>query len=220
MLVVVFQCGNSDRTTPGSFTNVVTGGSVGRTATTAFTVASATQIEAFTSAGIPGVADIIVTTASNNSGTTGQKLLTDADAGPGKTTIGPQIGLTAGDTITITGSNASPAPIVTARPQPPGRSGATRQPMCRSAGQADRPGAGQHYDRHTSVRTQTADADPGIAGRRSRAAHPPGASRISTSRATRSRNSAPRPATERTRHSSFRCRSAASLKAFDALAKE
>jgi FtsP/CotA-like multicopper oxidase with cupredoxin domain len=51
-------------------------------------------------------ADIIVTTASNNS--TGQKLLTYAAAGPGKTTIGPQIGLTAGDTITITGSNFVP----------------------------------------------------------------------------------------------------------------
>jgi hypothetical protein len=198
-VVVTTPGGHSGSNDAGfySFTNVVTGGSVGRTATTTFTVVSATQIEAFTSAGIPGVADIIVTTASNNSGTTGQKLLTCADGGPGKTTIGPQIGLRADDTITITGSNFVPGTNRNGTTATTGSIGGNPAAHVQVSAVKLIVQVPANITISTSVRTQTADADPGIAGRRSRAAHPPGASRISTSRTTRSGNSAPRPATAR-----------------------
>lgn len=87
-------------TTPGgsgtgsgfyTYTPVVTGLSIGGTAVAPgnFVVDSATQIRALTPAGIPGVADVIVTTASSNSGSSGSRLYTYTDGGPGINTVGP-----------------------------------------------------------------------------------------------------------------------------------
>jgi hypothetical protein len=107
-------------TTPGgtgtgtglyTYKPVVTGLSIGGTAVAAgnFAVSSANAIFAFTPAGIPGVAGVIVTTASSNSGSSGDRLYTYTDGGPSITTVGPQFGLTnGGNSIIITGSNFVP----------------------------------------------------------------------------------------------------------------
>ena len=94
-----------------TYTGVVTGLSIGGTAVAAgnFGVDSATQIQAIAPPGIPGVAGVIVTTATNNSGSSGDRLYTYTDGGPGISTVGPQYGLTAGgNSVTITGSNFVP----------------------------------------------------------------------------------------------------------------
>ena len=93
-----------------TYTNVVTGLSIGGTNGSIVAVNSATNLTAFTPPGIPGVANVIVDVVGNvTSGTSGDKLYTYTNGGPGINTIGPESGLTSGGyNMVITGSNFVP----------------------------------------------------------------------------------------------------------------
>ncbi len=108
-VVVTTPGGNSGSSGAGLYTYIANALSIGGTNATSFSVSNANSIIAFTPPGIPGVADVIVVDGNANSGASGAKLYTYTDGGPNVSTVGPDIGLTAGgNQITITGSNFVP----------------------------------------------------------------------------------------------------------------
>jgi IPT/TIG domain len=105
-------------TTPGgtgtgsglfTYTGVVTGVSIGGTAATNVNVTSSTTLTVTPPPGIPGVTGVLVTSAASNSGSSGNNLYTYVDGSPSINTIGPEFGLTSGNTsIIITGTHFVP----------------------------------------------------------------------------------------------------------------
>jgi IPT/TIG domain len=109
-VVVTNASGSSATSSADQFTyKGVTGVLIGGTTAANVFVNNSTTLTATTPPGIPGVTGVLVTNAAGNSGSSGDKLYTYTNGGPGINTIGPQSGLTSGGTsIIITGNNFVP----------------------------------------------------------------------------------------------------------------